>query len=244
MTQRVRDFENTFNRAWDLLRGNWIIVVPGIVLGALGGLISYALGVALASTFGIADGANPNVTYVSQIVIDLAMLVVSIFISIVQMAFVTGMAGAAWGNGRASLRDGWSAFAHQGAQVAVVVALLFIIGFCAAALAPVTFFVTLVVYAVFFIYAMAATIIGKRDGVVAIVESARLTLSNFMPTLGIVALIALIAVVGAVVGALIGRVTPVAGGLVEGVLQQIIVAYATLVVAGEYLKLSAEARVS
>ena len=46
------------------------------------------------------------------------------------------------------------------------------------------------------------------------------------------------AVVGGWLGHLVGGLNPQAGWLVDGLLQEIIVAYATLVVAGEYLNLA------
>lgn len=238
MTQTVQDFEKTFVRAWELLTRNWVIVLPGIVLGVVGGVLSFVLGTILAGSFAAADRSGGDVSYVTQVIYAIASLVVAMLVSIVQMAYVTGMAGAVWERGRTSLGDGWNAFAHRSIQLTFATALLFVIGICAAVLAPVTFFVTIAVYMVFLIYTMASVVIGKREAVPAIAESCRLTLSNIAPTLGIVALIAVIAVVGGLIGTLVGRVTPIGGGLVAGVLQQVIVAYASLVVAGEYLKFS------
>lgn len=237
MTQSVRDFENTFAQAWTLLRRNPVIVVPGLVLGIIGGAISivvtYAIYGSVLSSAGTAD-----VAAVTQIVVAVVLTALSMLLAIVQMAYVTGMAGSAWQHGRTSLRDGWYAFSHRSIQTTIAVVLLFVIGVCAAVLAPVTFLVTLFAYMVFFIYTMASVIIGDREAVTAIAESCRLTLANFLPTLGIIVLVAVIAIAGGWIGSLIGRAQPLLGGLVAGVLQQVIVAYASLVVAGEYLKLS------
>ncbi len=238
MTQSIRDFENTFAQAWQLLKSNWIIIVPGLVLGIIGGAVSMAVSLVIYGSVLAGGGGTADVNAVTQAVIAVALTVVSLLTSIVQMAYVTGMAGSAWEHGRTSLRDGWYAFSHRSIQTTFAVALLFAIGLCAAVLAPITFLLTLFAYMVFFIYTMASVIIGKREAIAGIAESCRLTLANFWPTLGVVALIALIAIAGGVAGSLIGRLAPLAGGLVAGVLQQIIVAYASLVVAGEYLKLS------
>jgi hypothetical protein len=59
-----------------------------------------------------------------------------------------------------------------------------------------------------------------------------------MPTLAVVALIAVIAILGGWLGSLAGRASDAGGWLVTGLLQQIIVAYSSLVIAGEYLKLT------
>lgn len=244
MTQSVRDIENTFAHAWDLLAHNWVMVVPGLVLGVVGGAISFAVGAGLVAALGLpaaemsGRAAGGDVGFVSQVIYAVVMLVVAMLVSIVQMAYVTGMAGAAWQHGRVSLADGWDAFSHRSIQLSLATVLLFVIGICAAVLAPVTFFVTLAIYMVFLIYTMASVIIGKRDALAAIAESCRLTLANVLPTLAVVALIAVLALAGGLIGNLVGRATPFGGGLVAGVLQQIIVAYASLVVAGEYLKLS------
>ncbi len=234
----TRDFENTFIRAWELLVANWIIVLPGIVLGVASGFCSLVLGTIVSGDLAM-PGSGSDVSYVSHIVYAVAMVVIGVLASLVQMAFVTGMAGAAWQRGNASLADGWNALTHRIVQLFLATALLFLIGDCAAVLAPVTFLVTLLVYATFLIYTMASVIVGKREALAAIVESCRLALSNIVPTLGIVVLIAVIAFAGGSIGSLIARVTPFGGSLVAGVLQQAIVAYASLVVMGEYLKLQA-----
>ena len=237
MTQSVRDLENTFARAWRLLLGNWVIIIPGVVLGLVGGAVGFLIALAFNAVV-ITGNGSAEVAYVTQAIVTVVLTLVGMLIAILQMAYVTGMAGAAWKHGRTSLADGWYAFSHRSIQTTFAIVLLFVIGICAAALAPVTFQITLIAYVVFFIYTLASVIIGGREATAALAESCRLALANFMPTLGVVALIALIAVAGSWIGSLLGRVTPFGGGLVAGVLQQVIVAYASLVIAGEYLKLS------
>jgi hypothetical protein len=121
-------------------------------------------------------------------------------------------------------------------------ALLLVIGFCAAALAPFTFGITLLVYAVFFIYTMAAAIIGERPPIAGIFESASMALANVLPTLAVVALIAVTAALGGWLGWLVGRVSELGGALATGLIGQVVVSYASLVVAGEYLKLTHHTR--
>jgi len=222
MTQSARDLENTFAHAWTLLVRNPVIIVPGIVLAAVGAGLEYALRAWISD----------DLTYA------IVLIVLAFALGLVQMAYVTGMAGAAWRDERARLHDGLIAFEHRGAAVGGAWLLLVVIGFCAAVLAGATFGVTLIAFAVFFIYTMAAVVIGDRRPVKAITESAGLALRNVMPTIGVVGLIVVIAAAGGWLGALAGRFSDPAGWLVSGVLQQVIVAYATLVVAGEYLKLT------
>ncbi|HTU70373.1 MAG TPA: hypothetical protein VMF11_08615 [Candidatus Baltobacteraceae bacterium] len=209
-------------RAWVLLVRNPVILVPGIVIG----------GISAGAEFGL--DALPMDRWVA----DFALFIVTLALALAQMAYVTGMAGAAWRGGIATLRDGWEALKARTASVAGAAALLLIIGFCAATLAPATFAVTLLAYALFFIYTMAAVVIGGRSPVAALVESASTALANVLPTLGVVALIVVIAIAGGALGSLAGRFSQLAGWLVAGLLQQVIVAYASLVVAGEYLQLT------
>ncbi len=221
MTQGARDLENTFARAWTLLRNNPVILVPGIVAGAL----QTVAGIALQA---LSD----------EVVLLVLLVTVTLAISLAQMAYVTGMAGAAWRLERTSLGDGWNALARRWAATAGAVLFLVAIGLCASVLAPATFGVSIVAYAVFFIYTVAAVVIGEQAPIAGIVQSAATALGNFIPTVAVVALIVVIAGLGGWLGSLAGRVSDAGGWLVTGLLQQVIVAYSSLVIAGEYLKLT------
>jgi hypothetical protein len=241
MTQSVRDLENTFARAFVLLVRNWTIVVPGIVLGAIGFGLGFAiLAIAGASAIGGASGNEAPATLPEELMSILAA-VVAVILALVtlicEMAYVTGMAGAAWKSGEAYLRDGYQAFEGRGTQIFIAIVLLSVAGFIAALLAPVTLLLSAAAYAIFSIYTMAAVIIGNRTAFEAISESCRLAWKNILPTLAVVALVVLVAVAGGWIGNTLGRLVPVVSGLLEAFVQQIVVAYATLVIVGEYLKL-------
>jgi hypothetical protein len=238
MTQSARDLESTFVHAWQLLARNWVLVLPGLVLAVLSAVTQFVFVVVVLGTYVITGNGSEDALVASRAFVAIAIVVISIAYALAQMAYVTGMAGGAWQHGRTTLRDGWSALAHRFGPILAAAALLFLIGLCAAVLSTVTFLVPLAVYAIFFIYTMASVIIGNRGPVDAIAESARVALKNFWPTVGVVVLIVVISALGAWVGDLIGHVSAFAGWLVAGVLQQVIVAYASLVVAGEYLKLT------
>jgi hypothetical protein len=238
MTQSAGDLENTFAQAWKLLVRNPVIVVPCIAIALLSGALEFAFAAVILGSFAISGNGSPDAVAAADTISAVAVFIVSLALALVQMAFVTGMAGAAWQHGRAGLRDGWNALSNRWLAAIGAGALLLIVGLCAAALAPVTFLVTLLAYAVFFIYTMAAVVIGKRAPVDGLVESARTALANVLPTLAVVALIAAIAALGGWLGSLAGRISDLAGWLIAGLLQQVIVAYASLVVAGEYLKLA------
>jgi len=224
MTQSAHDFENTFAHAWTLLARNPIIVLPGIVVGIIGAVAEPAVQFIAAGAFPLAG--------------DAAAFVVALALALAQMAYVTGMAGGAWRHERTGLADGWAALSHRALPAAGAAAFLVIIGFCAAVLAPVSFGITLLAYAVFCVYTMASVVIGERAPIAGIVESASTALANALPTIGVVALIAIIAALGGWLGSLADHVSDLGGALLSGLIQQIIVAYASLVVAGEYLKLT------
>jgi hypothetical protein len=238
MTQSARDLESTFVHAWELLTANWVLIVPGIVLAVLSAATQFVFTVIILGTFVISGNGSQDAVAASRALVAVSIFVISIPFALAQMAYVTGMAGGAWRHGRTSLRDGWEALSRHLVPILAASALLFLIGLCAAVLSTVTFLVPLGVYAIFFIYTMASVIIGSHGAVDAIAESARVALANFWPTAGVVALIVVISVVAAWAGDLLGHVSIFAGWLLAGVLQQIIVAYASLVVAGEYLKLT------
>jgi hypothetical protein len=236
--KQARDLENTFARAFELMVRNWTIILVPIACGILGGMLEFAFSVVVLGSYTISGNGSPDALYAIHDLADIAVLVVSAFVSVVEMAFVTGMAGSAWLHGRATLADGSRALARRlGATIGASL-ILFAIAICAATLAPVTFYVTVVVFVVLCIYTMASVIIGEHGATDAIAESCRLALANVAPTIGVVALVVLIALAGALAGFLIGGLSELAGWLVAGVLQQIIVAYASLVIAGEYVKLS------
>ncbi len=238
MTQSARDLESTFVHAWELLARNWVLVLPGLVIAVLSAATQFVFVVVILGTYVITGNGSEDAIVASRAGVAIAIVIITIAFALAQMAYVTGMAGGAWQHGRTTLRDGWKALTRRFSPIVLAAALLFLIGLCAAVLSTVTFLVPLIVYAVFFIYTMASVIIGGRGPVDAIAESARVAMRNFWPTVGVVVLIAVTSAVGAWIGDLLGHVSAFAGWLVAGVLQQVIVAYASLVVAGEYLKLT------
>jgi hypothetical protein len=234
----ARDLENTFARAWQLMVHNWIIVIVPLLFGIAGGLLQFLFG-ALFGAFAITGNGSQDALYAIHDFVDVLILLVSTAVSLIQMAYVTGMAGGAWEHGRATLADGARPFARRFWPIVGAALLLFIIAICAATLAPATFYVTVIAFVVLCIYTMASVIIGGRGPVEGVIESCRLSAANLGPTAGVVALIVVIAALGGLIGQLLGAVSNLLGWVVAGILQQIIVAYASLVIAGEYLKLRA-----
>jgi hypothetical protein len=212
---------NVFGGAWKLLVRNVAIVLPGLVAAALAAVVQAILLPAESTA------AN------APLWPGLVQWVVQIVTSILSISYTTGMANAAWATGRATFADGGRAYRRDGGHVFVAMLALFVLGAGAAVLAAYTFSLSLVAYAFFFIYTMASAVVGERSGFAAVAESVRIAIARPVPTLLVVAGIALVAFVSGLVAILLAA-APLVGPLVEGVLVQVTIAYAVLVVVGEY----------
>lgn len=238
MTQTAADLESIFKRAWTLFAANLIIVVPGLVLAAITGIVVAVIAVFLigaALTTGATGSTTVGVlTIGGTVLVGLALV---IGIAVVGTAFATGMAGSLWKTGTTTLSDGFAAFEGRGGQIFLLVVLLLAIGLVALILAPVTLLLSMLAYTVFFIYSAASVIIGRRSATEAVAESCRLASHNFWPTVGMAAIIIVVTSIAGLIGGEFGRLQVFLGGLFGFVLQQAVVAYVTVVVVGEYLRL-------
>jgi hypothetical protein len=242
--QSSQDLGNTFERAWQLLSNNWIMIVPAIVIAIVAAILVWALGLfgfASAVGFGTVGmgGAGLGAAMLTGIIVGLVILIAGIL----TVAYTTGMAEAAWRTGTATLADGAAAFREDAGSLLAAIVLLFILGIIAVVLAPFTLALSLLAYWLFFIYTFASVVVGKRSGTEALAESARLTASNFLMTLGVVVLLCIAFFIAAWVGGVLHRIV-IVGPIVSYLIQEIVAAYATLVIVGEYLKLRAPQPVS
>jgi len=232
---------NTFGRSWELLAGNWIMLVPGLVIGIVAAVIVFfVVGAGLVTGVGLgtvgAGGAGLGAAMMAGLVAALVMLVAMIL----TIAYTTGMAGAAWRTGRATLDDGAAAFRKDGGSIMVAVVLLVLLGIVALFVSGLLFFtfgLPLLLFVLFFMYTFASVIVGGHSGTEALGDSARITTRNFLVTLLLLILICVVAWVGALVGGVFNHI-PLLGRVVTLVIQQIVAVYATLVIVGEYIKLS------
>ncbi|MFY9781645.1 MAG: hypothetical protein WAJ85_14180 [Candidatus Baltobacteraceae bacterium] len=216
--------ESVFGRSWNLLRKNWAIVVPGLVIGAVAGAVQFVLA---PEHSGIPAGSLP-----ARLIVD----VVQILAPILGIAYTTGMATAAWQSGKATFADGKRALDRDALNVFVAMVALFALGLAAAFLAPFTAYVSLFVYLYFCIYTMAAAVVGERSGLEAIAESMQIAYHRPVTTLILVAaIVAIVGIMGLVAELL--SATPLVGPLVSTVVVQAVIAYVTLVVVGEYVAL-------
>jgi hypothetical protein len=156
--------------------------------------------------------------------------------ALVAIAFTVGMAGAAWENGRTTLADGLAALRREGFQVLLALAVLFLIGLAAAALLVPTFGISVLLYMVFLLYTMPGVVVGNRTAVEATIESIQLAARNLGVTLAVVLLIVVLAIAGGIAGDALGRV-PLLGTIIGWIVMEAVVAYAMLVVVGEYVRL-------
>lgn len=235
--QSSQELGNTFSRAWHLLSNNWIIIVPAIVIAILCGII-----VALFGTFGLASaaglgsagmaGAGVGAVLITGMIVGAIVLIASIL----TVAYTTGMADAAWRTGTATLADGAAAFREDAGSLVAAVVLLFVVGLIAVILAPFTLGLSLLAFWLFFIYTFASVVVGKRSGVEALGESARITTRNFVMTLLVIVLLAIAFFIAGWIGNVLGHL-PIVGRVVAYVIDQAVAAYATLVIVGEYIKL-------
>lgn len=227
----------TFARAWNVLSRNWIIVVPSILVGAIGAAIATALagsGWLSWQFFGDLNqtGQSGYLSFLASIV-AMALRIVG---AVVAIGFTCGMAAAAWRRGTAHFADGAEALRRNGVHAFVALVILTLLGLVAAALFIPTFGLSVLAYMVFMLYAMPGVLVGNRGATDAVVESIALSWRSFGVTFLLVVLIAVLAVAGGLLGDFLSRV-PFLGQLLGWVIMEIVVAYATLVVVGEYIQL-------
>ena len=134
------------------------------------------------------------------------------------------------------LADGSAAFQQDAGNVMITGLGLLGLGIVAGILALPTLTLSLLALYVFTLYAMPSAIIGKRPGFSSIAESFQIAAKRFVPTL-------IIAILIAVISFVVGLVTlplhfiPFLGPIVSSVITQIVIAFAVLVIVGEYLSL-------
>lgn len=233
--QNSDDIGNVFARSWRLLSANWIIIVPGLVIGLLAGILSALLmppGSQLTYDpySGIPIAVNPLNLVLRPIISTIA--------TILAITYTTGMAGAAWRTGKAMISDGKTAFERDAGNVFVAMLGMLVLGIAAAVLAPFTLGISLLAYAVFFLYTLPAAVVGEHPGLQALRESALIARHSLLTTLIVVLLLGVITVVAGLLTASLGFM-PLIGPIAASILQQIVVAFVTLVIVGEYLRLRA-----
>jgi hypothetical protein len=235
--QRVQTqpLESVFSRSWQLLTRNWIIIVPGIVIGLIVGVVSDLL--VPPQTYGDPSTTSGTVAHsLAGIVSSSIVSVVSIAGFVITQCYTVGMAGAAWARGRTTIGDGASALREDAGHVFVAAIGLFLLGVVAVILIPFTLFLSLFIYYLFMLYAIPAAVVGNLPGMKAIGESVAIARAKFGTTLLIGIVLGAIALLGNVI-ALVFAFAPLLGPIISAVISEIVVAFSSLVLVGEYLNL-------
>ncbi len=235
--QSSEDLGNTFTRAWDLLSTNWIIIVPAIIIAVIAGIIIALLGMfGMASAVGFGSlgmgGAGVGSLMLTGLIIGIVMLLASIL----TVAYTTGMADAAWRTGRVRWKTAPQRFGKTPDRYWRP---LFCWSFSASL--PLRCRYRRSVWRCWptgysSSTRLQASVVGKRSGTEALGESARITSKNFLMTLAIVVLLAIAFIIAAWVGNVLHHI-PFLGAIVSYVINQVVAAFATLVIVGEYIKL-------
>jgi len=229
--QTTDSVENIFARAWTLLSSNPVIVVPGTIVGIIVGVIGFLVvpHVGMNATNGDPGEAIDALARVAAAGAILGAVGVVAFL--ITQTYVVGMAGSAWRNGTATLADGAAAFSTDAGRVLLTLLLLGVIGIV---LAVLTAGLGWLVFMFFSIYTLPAVIIDKMAPFDALKRSFSLATDRWVPTL-------IIIVVLFAIGLAIGFLTiplrfiPLLGPIIGEVIKQACVAYAMLVIVGEYL---------
>lgn len=230
-----------FLRAWNLLCRNWIIVVPSMLVGIAGAAAAGALaktGLLSWQFFGEMNAQGPSAFWLFfGTIVAVALRITG---TVIAIAFTAGMAASAWSRGAAHFADGAAAFRRNGLQAFFALLLLTLLGIIAAALIIPTFGLSLLAYLIFLLYSMPGVLVGNRTAIEAIIDSIALAWRSFGITLCVVLLIIGLAVLAGWVGDTLARI-PFLGDFLGWIVMEAVVAYATLVVVGEYLNLRSPA---
>jgi hypothetical protein len=231
----AQSVENIFARSWQLLTRNWIIIVPGIIVGLIVGVVADV--VAPPQTYADPTTTGGIVSHgLANAVGGLIAGAVGIAGFVITQCYTVGMAGAAWARGTTTLGDGASALRDDATNVLGAAVGLFVLGVVALLLAIPTIGISLVLFYLFMLYTIPSAVVGNHAGFAAIGESVAITRAKFGTTLIIGVVLAAVSFIGGLI-ALIFAFAPLLGPVVSSIIAQIVVAFSSLVVVGEYLNL-------
>lgn len=224
--QSSEDLGNTFSHSWELLTRNWIIIVPAVIFGIVGGIVNQIIANIFVGV-GIATGSLGSVFLGSFLILAVATVV-----QVLTVAFTAGMGVGAWRTGKAEYSDGSAVFSNGPAMSTI---LIWIVAGIVLALIPLLGWIAGLVLFFLWIYAVPSAVVNSVSAPAAFGESVNMVTRNFIPTLIIVLLIGVIGFVGGIVGAAISFV-PFLGRIIGEVITTAVVCYGTLVIVGEYLR--------
>ncbi len=225
--------ENIFARAWSLLTKNPVLIVPGLVVGVIAGAIQ-SLVAPHARLVDASGNADPTVLAagIGPLLGSAAIsAIVGILAFLITQTFVTGMAGAAWESGTTSLAQGRASFDEDAGRLLAAMLLIAVLGIVASV---VTLGIGWFIVLFFAIYLVPAVVLDNYGAVAALRLSATIALKRVLSTIIIVVMLFAI---GLVIGLVMLPLAfiPLLGPIVIAVASQIVTAYTTLVIVGEYL---------
>ncbi len=226
--------ENVFARSWSLLSKNWIIIVPGLIVGVVAGIIDAFFTPSASELTATVNGGDVSAAVASagpHLLRAAVTTAVGIIAFLITQTFTTGMAGAAWERGVTSLADGSASFREDAGRLLAAMVLLAVIMVVVGVLTlGIGWFVVLF----FAIYMVPAVVLDNRAAVGALKLSAAIALKRAGPTIIIILLLAVISFVVNLF-ALPLIIVPFVGPIVIMLVDQVVTAYATMVIVGEYL---------
>jgi hypothetical protein len=225
--------ENIFARAWSLLAKNPVIIVPGLVVGLVAGVIQVALiPHPHIDASGSADAASA-VASAGRAAFSAALgIVVGVLAFLLTQTYTTGMAGAAWERGTATLADGRASFREDAGRLLAAVVMIAVLGILAGII---TFGIGWLVVLFFSIYVVPAVVLDNYGAVPAFRLSAAIAMKRALSTIIIIVLLFVIGLGLALVTLPLAFI-PFLGPIVAALVSQAVTAYATLVIVGEYLQ--------
>jgi len=211
-----------------LLRNNPLLLAPGLAAGLLVGLLKgffFAPEYAVTDFFGVADLLRRLFAFGA----------LNIVLTLLAVVATTSMAGRVWDEGYATVEDALQIFREENNPLylslgqilgLLVVALLLIIP---------TGGLSIVAAAFFLMYAVASAVIGREPGFAAVRDSISIATSHVGSTFLLLVAFCALLVLSAMIGFLFGGLW-ILGPLITAVLHQLVTAYMTLVIAGEYIR--------
>lgn len=225
--------ENIFARSWSLLTKNPVIIIPGLVVGLIVGIIQAVITPhshivdASGNTDVVAAAASVGGAFAAAAI----SIVVGILAFLITQSYTTGMAGAAWQNGSTTLADGSASFREDAGRLLAAVLLIAVIGIVAGV---VTIGLGWFVVLFFSIYVVPAVVLDNYGAVPALKLSATISMKRALSTIIIIVLLFAIGLVLAFIALPLAFI-PFLGPIVSAIVSQVVTAYATLVIVGEYL---------
>jgi len=219
-----------FSRSWFLLRNNLLLLVPGLFAG----IVTWALRNVFFTPTSVAHG-GVFLGFAETLRRWFAFGSLTGIMTLLAIVATTSMAGRVWHEGSATLDDATRVFRENKNELYLTV--LQIIGIAGLAVLMVIPTGGISICAAFFlmIYAVASAVIGQQPGFEAVRESFSIATHRVADTAIMIVIFLCFFAISGMVSAVFGGMFLV-GPLIVAVLNQLVMAYVTLVVVGAYIR--------